>query len=213
MKISIGNDHSGITQKNAITEYLKQFFPHTIITNHGTNSTDPIDYPDVAHKVAQDVNDGTSNLGILLCGTANGVAITANRYPNVRAAIAYNTEVAQLIKEHNNANVICFPARFLTPNQITSGLHAFLTATFQPRHQQRINKINDLQQPKTVDGLILMPGVSCFLSDTQLTGVVEAVSLDQVSVKDEQGAVRSPLNWKSTLYSSKLAFQQINGAK
>ena len=110
MKLSIGNDHAGFDYKNFIIENLKN---HNII-NHGTDDKKSVDYPDFAHPVALDVENKISELGILICGSGNGVAMTANKHNNIRAALCWNKEVAKLAKQHNNANILCIPARFIT---------------------------------------------------------------------------------------------------
>ena len=139
MKISIGNDHAGVDYKKHIIEKLKKDF--TII-NHGTNDEESVDYPDFAHPVSSDVNIGTSNLGILICGSGNGVAMTANKYKKVRAALCWDEEIASLAKNHNNANVVCIPARFVSKAKALEIVKEFINAEFEGgRHERRVNKI------------------------------------------------------------------------
>lgn len=140
MTISIGNDHAGPEYKFAIVDYLKSKGIEVI--NHGTDSTDSVDYPDFVHPVAKDVSKGTSDFGILICGSANGVAMTANKYQDIRAGICWTKEVVELIKQHNNANVLCIPARFTAIPQVIKMVETFLNTEFEGgRHQRRVDKI------------------------------------------------------------------------
>ena len=139
MKISIGNDHAGVDYKKNIIEYLEKKF---IIINHGTDDENSVDYPDFAHPVSSDVNSGTSNLGILICGSGNGVAMTANKYKKVRAALCWDEEIASLAKNHNNANVVCIPARFVSKEKALDIVTKFIETEFEGgRHERRVNKI------------------------------------------------------------------------
>ena len=113
MKLSIGNDHAGVDYKNFIIENLKNYN----IINHGTDDENSVDYPDFAHPVSLDVENKKSELGILICGSGNGVAMTANKHKKVRAALCWSEEIAKLAKQHNNANVVCIPARFISKKQ------------------------------------------------------------------------------------------------
>ena len=138
MKLSIGNDHAGFDYKNFIIENLKN---HNII-NHGTDDKKSVDYPDFAHPVALDIENKISELGILICGSGNGVAMTANKHNNIRAALCWNKEVAKLAKQHNNANILCIPARFLTKEEALQIVKYFIETNFEGgRHEKRINKI------------------------------------------------------------------------
>ena len=138
MKLSIGNDHAGFDYKNFIIENLKN---HNII-NHGTDEKKSVDYPDFAHPVALDIENKISELGILICGSGNGVAMTANKHNNIRAALCWNKEVAKLAKQHNNANILCIPARFLTKEEALQIVKYFIETNFEGgRHEKRINKI------------------------------------------------------------------------
>lgn len=112
------------------------------VLDKGTNTLHSVDYPDHAHAVAQAVGDGTSQLGVVICGSANGVNITANKHHGVRSAIAWRPDVARLAREHNNANVLALPARFITTAEALSIVDAFLSASFEGgRHQRRVEKI------------------------------------------------------------------------
>ena len=109
----------------------------------GTHSKDSVDYPDFAHPVAKAVEDGEASFGVLICGSANGVAITANKHQGVRAAISWGEELAQLAREHNNANVLCIPARFVREGDAEKMLDIFINTPFEGgRHENRVNKIS-----------------------------------------------------------------------
>ena len=138
MKLSIGNDHAGVDYKNFIIENLKN---HTII-NHGTDDENSVDYPDFAHPVSLDVENKKSELGILICGSGNGVAMTANKHKKVRAALCWSNEIAKLAKQHNNANVVCIPARFISKEEALQIVKSFIHTNFEGgRHERRVNKI------------------------------------------------------------------------
>jgi ribose 5-phosphate isomerase B len=140
MKISIGNDHAGPDYKAAIVAHLEAK-GHSI-TNYGTDTLDSVDYPDFVHPVANDVNDGIVDCGILICGSANGVAMTANKYQKVRAGVCWTSEITELTRLHNNANVICIPARFTSIPQAIKMVDTFLNTEFEGgRHQNRVDKI------------------------------------------------------------------------
>lgn len=140
MTIAIGNDHAGPDYKFAIIEYLES--QKIKVINHGTDSLDSVDYPDFVHPVASAVNDNKVDLGILICGSANGVAMTANKYKNVRAGLCWTKEIAELIKMHNDANILCIPARFTSIPQALVMVKTFLSTDFEGgRHQTRVDKI------------------------------------------------------------------------
>lgn len=140
MNISIGNDHAGTAYKFKILEFLKN--KKINVTNHGTDSDTSVDYPDFVHPVAKDIINNISKYGILICGSANGVAMTANKYSDIRAGICWNNEIVSLIRLHNNANILCIPARFTNIKDVLEMVNTFLTTEFEGgRHQNRINKI------------------------------------------------------------------------
>ena len=140
MTISIGNDHAGTEYKFAIIEYLES--KGVKVKNYGTDNIDSVDYADFVHPVALDVNNNKSEYGILICGSANGVAMTANKHQNVRAGICWMDEITKLIRQHNNANIICIPARFTAIPQAIKMVDTFLNTDFEGgRHQARIDKI------------------------------------------------------------------------
>ena len=139
MNISIGNDHAGVDYKNYIIENLNDKYD---IKNHGTDAESSVDYPDFAHPASSDVDNQISDLGILICGSGNGVAMTANKYKNVRAALCWNEELAVLAKQHNNANIVCIPARFISKEEALQIVKSFIQTGFEGgRHERRVNKI------------------------------------------------------------------------
>ena len=140
MTISIGNDHAGPDYKFAIVKLLES--KGIKVINHGTDSLDSVDYPDFVHPVVKDVISKTSDFGILICGSANGVAMTANKYQDIRAGLCWTNEIVELIRQHNNANVLCIPARFTAIPQALKMVERFLSTEFEGgRHQNRVNKI------------------------------------------------------------------------
>ena len=140
MKISIGNDHAGPEYKTAIVAAL-QAKGHEV-TNHGTDSTSSVDYPDFGHPVAIDVETGKADFGIVICGSGNGINMTVNKHQDIRAALCWTKEIAILARQHNNANIISIPARFTAIPQAVEMVEAFLNTGFEGgRHQNRVNKI------------------------------------------------------------------------
>jgi len=140
MKIAIGNDHAGPDYKFAIVKLLES--KGITVENHGTDTLDSVDYPDFANPVAKAVNGNLVDFGILICGSANGVAMTANKYPNVRAGLCWTSEIVELIRQHNNANILCIPARFTSIAQCLKMVETFLNTDFEGgRHQKRVDKI------------------------------------------------------------------------
>ncbi|WP_295834379.1 ribose 5-phosphate isomerase B [uncultured Winogradskyella sp.] len=140
MTISIGNDHAGPDYKQAIIKHLK--YKGISVINYGTDGFESVDYPDFVHPVAKDVNENKVDFGILICGSANGVAMTANKYPNVRAGICWMSEITVLTRQHNNANIICIPARYTAIPQAIKMVDTFLETKFEGgRHQNRVSKI------------------------------------------------------------------------
>ena len=140
MNISIGNDHAGTDYKFRIIEFLKS--KNIEVTNYGTNAVSSVDYPDFVHPVAKEVESKKSTYGILICGSANGVAMTANKYANIRAGICWSNEIVSLIRQHNNANILCIPARFTEIEDVLKRVDTFLNTEFDGgRQQSRINKI------------------------------------------------------------------------
>ena len=141
MKISIGNDHAGPDYKKAIVNYLEAK-GHEVI-NHGTNSFDSVDYPDFGHPVAVDVESGKAQFGIVICGSGNGIAITANKHQGIRCALCWTKEISALARQHNDANVVSIPARFTSIQQAIEIVETFLNTDFEGgRHANRVNKIS-----------------------------------------------------------------------
>lgn len=140
MKISIGNDHAGTSYKFGVVEYLKSLGYE--VTNYGTDSEDSVDYPDFVHPVAKDVENNVVDFGIIICGSGNGASITANKHQGVRSALCWNKEITQLAREHNNANILSIPARFVSEHQALDMVKTFLNTSFEGgRHQKRVEKI------------------------------------------------------------------------
>jgi ribose 5-phosphate isomerase B len=138
--IAIGCDHAGFEYKEALLSFFKA--EGLIYKDYGTYSKDSVDYPDFAHPVASAVEDGEAAFGILLCGSANGVAITANKHQGVRAAICWAEELASLTRQHNNANIICIPCRFVEEAVAKKMVNLFMNTSFEAgRHQNRVDKI------------------------------------------------------------------------
>ncbi len=139
--ISIGSDHAGYEMKSAIINWLNE--NDIPVIDFGPNSSDSVDYPDYAHFVAGSIIDGESVIGILICGSGNGISMTANKWVDIRAALCWNSEVASLARKHNNANIVCLPARFISIDESIQILETFLDTEFEGgRHEKRVNKIN-----------------------------------------------------------------------
>jgi ribose 5-phosphate isomerase B len=141
LPIAIGGDHAGYDYKEDLISFLEG--KGLAYKDFGAYSKDSVDYPDFAHPVALAVESGEYAFGILLCGSANGVAITANKHQQIRAAICWGEELAQLARQHNNANVICIPARFVREGDVEKMVDLFITTPFEGgRHLNRVNKIS-----------------------------------------------------------------------
>ena len=140
MKIAIGNDHAGTDYKNTIVAYLES--EGYQVTNFGTNTNDSVDYPDFVHPVASAVSNQDVDFGILICGSGNGVSMTANKHQKVRAALCWTKEIAALARQHNDANIISIPARFTSEPQAVAMIETFLQTPFEGgRHLGRVDKI------------------------------------------------------------------------
>jgi ribose 5-phosphate isomerase B len=139
-RIAIGCDHAGYELKETLKTFLEK--KEYLVTDFGTNSKDSVDYPDYVHPLAESVEEGKNDFGIVICGSANGVAITANKHKGIRAAIAWENELAALARQHNNANVLCLPARYINQQQAEQFVSTFLATGFEGgRHSQRVKKI------------------------------------------------------------------------
>ena len=137
--IAIGADHAGFEYKSMLIDFLKDY----TIKDFGTYSADSVDYPDFAHPVASAVENAEYTIGILICGSANGVAMTANKHQEIRAAICWNEELAELARTHNNANILCIPARFTSKEDAKNICLKFIHSEFEGgRHSNRVNKIS-----------------------------------------------------------------------
>ena len=140
MKIVIASDHAGFEMKQHLIHFLNR--KGYEVNDIGTHSIDSVDYPDYAHALAKEIEAGNEPLGVLLCGTGNGVCMTANKHKNIRAALAWNAEIAALARLHNNANVLCLPARFISTDHAEQILDIFLNTEFEGgRHEIRVEKI------------------------------------------------------------------------
>jgi ribose 5-phosphate isomerase B len=138
--LAIGCDQGGYTLK----EFLKIKLAESgySVRDFGSYSADSIDYPDMAHPVASAVNNGQFPMALLICGSGNGVCMTANKYAGIRAALCWNTEIARLARLHNDANILCLPGRFISESEALTALMVFLTTDFEGgRHKTRIDKI------------------------------------------------------------------------
>ncbi len=140
-KIYIGSDHAGFDLKEKIKDLLANM--GYLVFDQGTHSKESCDYPDYAHPVAEAVDQGKSKYGIVICGSANGVCMTANKHQKVRAALCWMPEIAKLARLHNDANVLCLPARYLTNEEAEEIVKIFLTTDFEGgRHERRVKKIS-----------------------------------------------------------------------
>jgi ribose 5-phosphate isomerase B len=140
MKISIGNDHAGPDYKKAIVQFLEE--KGYIIFNHGTDTFESVDYPDLGHPVAYDVESKKADFGIVICGSGNGIAMTVNKHQDIRAALCWTKEIATLARQHNDANIISIPARYTSIQQAVEMVDTFLNTPFEGgRHGIRVEKI------------------------------------------------------------------------
>ena len=229
MNFSIGCDHAGPVYKNTIIEHLKE--RGFSVKNCGTDSTESVDYPDFAHAVANDVSLKDSELGILICGSANGVAMTANKHSEVRAAIAWTPEIARLAKTHNDANVICIPARFVREQDAIDIVDAFINSKFEGgRHATRVGKIacgvitlllcvspalSPLSQSNPTDTspppFISQSGYGQMMDSTKLRAHLSIIASDEFEGRETgtRGAELTALYLEN--YYSKLGFEPYDG--
>ena len=142
MKLAIGCDHAGYDLKETIKRHLEE--QGYEMEDHGTNSADSTDYPEYAHAVASSVSEENGiDQGILICGSGNGISMSANKHSGVRAALCWDKEVAILARQHNDANIVSLPARFVSTEEAVSIVDAFIGETFEGgRHQRRVDKID-----------------------------------------------------------------------
>tara|TARA_R110000868_G_scaffold34421_1_gene124355 strand:- start:59965 stop:60396 length:432 start_codon:yes stop_codon:yes gene_type:complete len=140
MKIAIGNDHAGTEYKLAVVGLLKSM--NIEVENYGTDGTDSVDYPDFVHPVATAVENNKVDLGIIICGSGNGASMTANKHQGIRCALCWTKEIVALAREHNDANILSLPARFISLPQALEMVKTFLDTKFEGgRHERRIEKI------------------------------------------------------------------------
>lgn len=140
MKIAIAADHAGFKYKELIKNHLKSIYE---LEDFGTDSEESVDYPDFVHPAASSVENGDNIIGILICGSGEGVSITANKHQNIRCALCWEVELAKLARQHNNANMIAIPARFVSEKLALEMVDAFLKTAFEGgRHQNRVSKIS-----------------------------------------------------------------------
>lgn len=142
MKISIGNDHAGTEYKFLIKELLIK--KNIEVVNYGTDNNNSVDYPDFIHPVALDVKNKKSERGIIICGSGNGASMSANKHKNVRSALCWNNQICKLAREHNDANILSIPARYLSKKETIEIVETFLNTPFEGgRHKKRVEKINN----------------------------------------------------------------------
>ena len=140
MNISIGNDHAGPLYKKEIVTHLES--KGYVVFNHGTDTENSVDYPDFIHPVAEDISSKKSSLGIIICGSGNGASMTANKHQNIRAALCWSAEIVSLARQHNDANILSIPARFVSMREALEMVDVFITTAFEGgRHQKRVEKI------------------------------------------------------------------------
>jgi len=141
MNILISNDHAGVELKNAVDIFLKN--NGYVVENLGDNSGKSVDYPDIIHPLAKEISNNKNKKGIIMCGTGNGVSMVANKYKGVRAGLCWSKEIAELIRKHNDANILSLPARFLSIKEALEIVEVFLKTDFEGgRHERRVNKID-----------------------------------------------------------------------
>ncbi|NQW25006.1 MAG: ribose 5-phosphate isomerase B [Cryomorphaceae bacterium] len=141
LTVSIGNDHTGPDLKKKVVELLEN--QGIKVINHGCNTEDSVDYPDVGHAVAKDVLSGLADRGIVICGSGNGINMSVNKHKGIRSALCWDRTLASLAVQHNNANIMALPARFITNKEALACVQAFITEEFEGgRHQRRVDKIN-----------------------------------------------------------------------
>ncbi len=142
MKIAIGSDHAGFPLKKLVVKHLED--KNITVTDFGPTSEESVDYPDFGHPVAQDVIAKNSDLGIVICGSGNGINMTVNKYKEIRSALSWTAELASLARQHNNANVLALPARFISEDLGLEIVDTFIESEFEGgRHQRRVDKISN----------------------------------------------------------------------
>ena len=142
MNILVSNDHAGVQLKNEVKSFLED--KGYVVENLGDNSGESVDYPDIIHPLAKEISENKEKKGIIMCGTGNGVSMVANKYEGVRAGLCWSKEIAELIRKHNDANVLSLPARFISTKEALEIVQAFLDTDFEDggRHERRVEKID-----------------------------------------------------------------------
>ena len=142
MNILVSNDHAGVQLKNEVKSFLED--KGYVVENLGDNSGESVDYPDIIHPLAKEISENKDKKGIIMCGTGNGVSMVANRYEGVRAGLCWSKEIAELIRKHNDANVLSLPARFISTKEALEIVQVFLETDFEDggRHERRVEKID-----------------------------------------------------------------------
>ena len=142
MNILVSNDHAGVQLKNEVKSFLED--KGYVVENLGDNSGESVDYPDIIHPLAKEISENKDKLGIIMCGTGNGVSMVANKYEGVRAGSCWSKEIAELIRKHNDANVLSLPARFISTKEALEIVQVFLDTDFEDggRHERRVEKID-----------------------------------------------------------------------
>ena len=141
MNILVSNDHAGVELKNAVKDLLES--KGYVVENLGDNSGESVDYPDIIHPLAKEISQNREKKGIIMCGTGNGVSMVANKYEGVRAGLCWSKEIAELIRKHNDANVLSLPARFISTKEALEIVDIFLNTDFEGgRHERRVEKID-----------------------------------------------------------------------
>ncbi len=142
MNILVSNDHAGVQLKNEVKSFLED--KGYVVENLGDNSGESVDYPDIIHPLAKEISENKDKKGIIMCGTGNGVSMVANKYEGVRAGLCWSKEIAELIRKHNNANVLSLPARFISTKEALEIVKVFLETDFEDggRHERRVEKID-----------------------------------------------------------------------
>ena len=142
MNILVSNDHAGVQLKNEVKSFLED--KGYVVENLGDNSGESVDYPDIIHPLAKEISENKDKKGIIMCGTGNGVSMVANKYEGVRAGLCWSKEIAELIRKHNDANVLSLPARFISTKEALEIVEVFLETDFEDggRHERRVEKID-----------------------------------------------------------------------
>ena len=142
MNILVSNDHAGVQLKNDVKSFLED--KGYVVENLGDNSGESVDYPDIIHPLAKEISENKDKKGIIMCGTGNGVSMVANKYEGVRAGLCWSKEIAELIRKHNDANVLSLPARFISTKEALEIVQVFLETDFEDggRHERRVEKID-----------------------------------------------------------------------